>query len=115
MNRQEAFEELNFIRQVMEDSRSAVVYDGRPFVIWGLLIAAGMVTSYVLAVTEPYRVHAWIWCGIVALGWLWSRSPAFIPIPGFKTVAQVEENAGALKFGPLPTEALNEIQSVLAS
>jgi aryl-alcohol dehydrogenase-like predicted oxidoreductase len=50
-----------------------------------------------------------------ALGWLWARSNAFIPIPGFKTVAQVEENAGALDFGPLPAEALTEIQTVLAS
>ena len=36
-----------------------------------------------------------------ALGWLWARSEATIPIPGFKTVAQVEENAAALHFGPL--------------
>lgn len=30
-----------------------------------------------------------------ALRWLWRRSPKTIPIPGFRTVAQVEENAGA--------------------
>ena len=48
-----------------------------------------------------------------ALGWLWARSPAFVPIPGFKSVAQVEENAGALAFGPLRTEQMDEISSVL--
>ena len=36
-----------------------------------------------------------------ALGWLWARSPATIPIPGFKTMAQVEENAGAMVYGSL--------------
>ena len=37
-----------------------------------------------------------------ALAWLWARSPRTLPIPGFRTVAQVEENAGALEKGPLP-------------
>jgi len=30
-----------------------------------------------------------------ALAWLWARSPRTVPIPGFRTVAQAEENAGA--------------------
>jgi aryl-alcohol dehydrogenase-like predicted oxidoreductase len=49
-----------------------------------------------------------------ALGWLWARSEAFIPIPGFKTVAQVEENAGALQHGPLTPAQLDEITAILA-
>lgn len=49
-----------------------------------------------------------------ALGWLWARSPHTIPIPGFRTVRQAEENAGALAFGPLKPEALAEIETVLA-
>jgi aryl-alcohol dehydrogenase-like predicted oxidoreductase len=32
-------------------------------------------------------------------GWLWARSAITIPIPGFKTVAQAEENAHAMAFG----------------
>jgi aryl-alcohol dehydrogenase-like predicted oxidoreductase len=36
-----------------------------------------------------------------ALAWLWARSPNTIPIPGFKTMQQAEENARALEFGPL--------------
>jgi aryl-alcohol dehydrogenase-like predicted oxidoreductase len=34
-----------------------------------------------------------------ALAWLWARSEVFIPIPGFESVGQVEENAGALSLG----------------
>jgi len=48
-----------------------------------------------------------------ALGWLWARSATTIPIPGFKTVAQVEENAGALKFGALSREQMQEIADIL--
>jgi aryl-alcohol dehydrogenase-like predicted oxidoreductase len=49
-----------------------------------------------------------------ALGWLWGRSEAFVPIPGFKTVAQVEENAGALRYGPLAGSELDEIAAILS-
>jgi aryl-alcohol dehydrogenase-like predicted oxidoreductase len=44
-----------------------------------------------------------------ALAWNWARSPQTIPIPGFRTVKQVEENAGAMRFGPLTPEQMNQI------
>lgn len=48
-----------------------------------------------------------------ALAWLWARSPQTIPIPGFRTVKQVEENASAMQFGPLTPEQMNEIDVLL--
>lgn len=43
-----------------------------------------------------------------ALAWLWARSRT-VPIPGFRSVAQAEQNAGAIAKGPLtagqPAEA----------
>jgi len=48
-----------------------------------------------------------------ALAWIWARSPLTVPIPGFKTVAQVEENCGAMAFGPLTPAQLGEIDAVL--
>jgi aryl-alcohol dehydrogenase-like predicted oxidoreductase len=48
-----------------------------------------------------------------ALGWLWAKSPRTLPIPGFRTVAQVEENAGALEKGPLPASVMAEIDAAL--
>ena len=48
-----------------------------------------------------------------ALAWNWARSEKTLPIPGFRTVAQVEENAGAMQFGPLTTEQMNEINRLL--
>ncbi|SDK02877.1 aldo/keto reductase [Streptomyces indicus] len=49
-----------------------------------------------------------------ALGWLWARSERTIPIPGFRTVAQVEQNAGALAHGPLTSGQLTELDGILA-
>ena len=48
-----------------------------------------------------------------ALAWIWGRSNRTIPIPGFKTVAQVKENAGAMQFGPLRPEQMAEIEAIL--
>lgn len=48
-----------------------------------------------------------------ALGWLWARSDKTIPIPGFRTVAQVEENCRALEFGALTDEQMDEIDTLL--
>ena len=48
-----------------------------------------------------------------ALGWIWARSDRTIPIPGFKSVAQVEENAGALAHGPLAADRMRQIDTLL--
>jgi aryl-alcohol dehydrogenase-like predicted oxidoreductase len=48
-----------------------------------------------------------------ALAWLWARSPHTIPIPGIRTVAQAEENAGALAYGPLTADQVKEIDTLL--
>lgn len=48
-----------------------------------------------------------------ALGWLLARSPAFVPIPGIRTVAQAQENAGAIAVGPLSDEQLAAIDAAL--
>ncbi len=48
-----------------------------------------------------------------ALGWLWARSERTVPIPGFKTLEQVEENVGAIKHGPLNPEQMAQIEEIL--
>jgi aryl-alcohol dehydrogenase-like predicted oxidoreductase len=48
-----------------------------------------------------------------SLGWIWARSPMSIPIPGFKTVKQVEENAKALEYGPLKPSQMKAIDEIL--
>jgi aryl-alcohol dehydrogenase-like predicted oxidoreductase len=48
-----------------------------------------------------------------ALAWIWGRSDRTIPIPGFKTVAQVEENCNAVRFGPLTPQEMGQIDRLL--
>ncbi len=49
-----------------------------------------------------------------ALAWLWARSPQTLPIPGFRTIAQVDENARAMQYGPLQPDQMREIDALLA-
>ncbi|MBK9749065.1 MAG: aldo/keto reductase [Chloroflexi bacterium] len=48
-----------------------------------------------------------------ALAWIWARSPVTVPIPGIRTVAQVDDNAGALHFGPLTPDQMRQIDELL--
>ncbi len=48
-----------------------------------------------------------------ALGWLWALGSQVIPIPGFKSVKQVEETGLALEFGPLTNKQMSAIDEVL--
>ena len=50
-----------------------------------------------------------------ALAWLLGRSEQTIPIPGIRTVAQAQENAGAMQFGPLTASQMQEIKTIIHS
>ena len=49
-----------------------------------------------------------------ALAWLWARTPRSLPIPGFRTDAQVRDLFGGLAKGPLPESVMEEIERVIA-
>jgi len=48
-----------------------------------------------------------------SLAWIWAKSNATIPIPGFKTPKQIMENAKAMEFGALTREQMEEIDQLL--
>jgi aryl-alcohol dehydrogenase-like predicted oxidoreductase len=48
-----------------------------------------------------------------ALGWLLARSPRTVPIPGIRTAAQAEQNAAALRSGPLLPAEMDKIARLL--
>jgi aryl-alcohol dehydrogenase-like predicted oxidoreductase len=48
-----------------------------------------------------------------ALAYIWALDDRMVPIPGFKSVEQVQDNAGALEFGPLTEAQVSEIQTIV--
>lgn len=49
-----------------------------------------------------------------ALAYIWALDPRMIPIPGFKTVEQVQQNAGAMEFGPLGDDEVRQVHQIVA-
>jgi aryl-alcohol dehydrogenase-like predicted oxidoreductase len=49
-----------------------------------------------------------------ALAYIWALDERMVPIPGFKTVQQVEDNAGAMSFGPLTQAQLAQVNAIVA-
>jgi aryl-alcohol dehydrogenase-like predicted oxidoreductase len=50
-----------------------------------------------------------------AIAYIWALDERMIPIPGFKTVDQVLQNAGAMEHGPLPADEVEQIQEIVTS
>jgi aryl-alcohol dehydrogenase-like predicted oxidoreductase len=48
----------------------------------------------------------------IALAWIWTRNDHTIPIPGFKTLAQVKENIQAMEFDLLNKEQMMKIDEI---
>lgn len=48
-----------------------------------------------------------------AIAWLWARSERNLPIPGFRSQTQIEENCRALEFGPLTADQMTDIDQIL--
>lgn len=48
-----------------------------------------------------------------AIAWIWSRNERCIPIPGFRTQEQVQENVGALEFGRLPRAGYQRVEELI--
>ncbi len=49
-----------------------------------------------------------------ALACIWARSDRTIPIPGFRTAAQIEENVAALRHRPLASAQVTAIAGLIA-
>lgn len=48
----------------------------------------------------------------IAIAWIWTHNDRTIPIPGFKTVAQVRENIQAIEYGLLSKEQMKKIDEI---
>ena len=50
-----------------------------------------------------------------ALGYILAKRSIILPIPGFKTADHVVEHLGAMRHGPLPAAAMEELERVLTN
>lgn len=48
-----------------------------------------------------------------SLAYIWALDPSMVPIPGFKSVQQVKENARAMELRPLTADQMRQIDEIL--
>lgn len=63
-------EELLYIRKIMAESRGQVADDGKPSIIWGLIVCIGLLFTYYEAVNGG-DIAGWIWLGLSVCGWIY--------------------------------------------
>jgi hypothetical protein len=64
-------EELAYIRRIIDDSRMAFVEDGKPYIAWGIIVALGMIFSYVSALMERDLGTGYVWIALTIIGWIY--------------------------------------------
>ena len=58
---------------------------------------------------EPYLTSGGRSAVQGALGWIWARSPLAIPLPGFRTMEQMQELVQAQQYGTLSADVMQAI------
>lgn len=66
-----AHEELAYIRKIIDDSRIAFVEDGKPYIVWGVIVALGMTFTYICALMDRDLGTGYVWIGLTILGWVY--------------------------------------------
>jgi hypothetical protein len=69
MEQVNAQEELAFIRKMMADTQIKMADDGKPSIVWGVIVALGMLATYISALYDTDFGVAWMWIGLSLLGW----------------------------------------------
>lgn len=66
-----AQDELAFIRKMMADSQTTIIDDGKPSIVWGIIVSIGMLATYFAALADTDFGIAWMWIGLSVIGWLY--------------------------------------------
>ncbi len=72
MDDKTALEELQFIRKVIDETRQSVVYNGKDYIFWGIIVIIGMMSTYILVINEIYFRYFYIWLVLIPVGWAYS-------------------------------------------
>jgi len=72
MNDQQAREDIQIIRTMLEKTKKTTAESGTIFIVWGILITLALIGNYVLAFLKKYEWE-WInWVVFTAIGWIYS-------------------------------------------
>ncbi len=97
MNEQQALQDLSYIKEIMRDSRKAFVDNGLGYIVWGIIIVLGLLSTYFFVIydVEAYGLN---WIILVTIGWIFSIVGAKKEREKRKAATFAEKILGAVWF-----------------
>ncbi|GBD91743.1 hypothetical protein BMS3Abin04_02475 [bacterium BMS3Abin04] len=72
MDEKKALEEISYIKEIMQDSRKTLVDNGVGYIMWGVIIVLGLLSSYYMTVNNVQNNYGLNWIILIAIGWIYS-------------------------------------------
>jgi hypothetical protein len=72
MNTNEAIEELEFIKKVINDTQKVIIDNGFGFIFWGIIIVIGLLSTYASVLFDFHFPYALNWIVVIGTGWTYS-------------------------------------------
>lgn len=73
MDTKQAELEISEIKQIMADSRRIMVDDGTGFIVWGMLVFLGLISSYLSIIdVVNWNISGPVWIVIISSGWIYT-------------------------------------------
>jgi hypothetical protein len=72
MNEQQAREDIQIIKAMLDKTRKATSESGTLFIVWGFLITLALIGSYALAYLKKYQWEWLVWVVVTVAGWVYS-------------------------------------------
>jgi len=72
MDEQQAREEIQIIKTMLEKTKKATAESGTLFIVWGVLISLALIGSYLLVYFKRYEWEWLNWTAMAVIGWVYS-------------------------------------------
>jgi hypothetical protein len=72
MNEQQAREDIQIIKTMLEKTKKATAESGTLFIVWGVLITLALFANYVLAFLDKHGSEWITWTAMAVIGWIYS-------------------------------------------
>lgn len=109
-----AQDELAYIRKIMTDSRAAIADDGKPSIVWGIIVSLGMLFNYYEVVTNSSDLSGWVWLGLCICGWAYIIYYVKVQVKRERVQSFAGRISGALWFAVGITIALFVASTIIS-
>lgn len=96
--RDQILEDLQYMKQIINDSRKIVVDKGIGFIVWGILIIIGLTGSYIDTVNRGNQYSGELWILLIAGGWIYTTFSWYRHKGRKKAVTFADKIVGAVWF-----------------